>query len=66
MPKKDDDGYYGVSAFITVSLVLTLHYFLLANLNIPSTLHVLIGLFMFFIIVGILNPILKRFWNQTK
>ncbi|MBI2629231.1 hypothetical protein HYW74_04055 [Candidatus Pacearchaeota archaeon] len=62
MPKKDKEGYYGIAGFIAAVLVLIIHYFLLSDLPIHTTLHVLIGLFLFFIIVGALSPIIKRIW----
>jgi len=60
--KRDPEGYYVISAFISVVLILIIHYFFLSNLVIHPTIHVGIGIFMFFIISGALSALLQKIW----
>ena len=62
MKKKDPEGYYAVSSSITVLIVLVIHYILLSKINLHPTLHVAIGLFLFYIFVVLTSGILKKFW----
>jgi len=59
---KDPEGYYAVSAVVAVILTITIHYFFLSNFNIHSTLHVSIGIGIFFLLSAMLSSILSRFW----
>jgi len=60
--KKDNEGYYAVSGFVAIVLAIVLHYYFISNMNLHPTLHVSIGLGMFFIISAPLSSILSRFW----
>ena len=64
MPKKNKREYKGIIALIAVVLILIIHYFFLANLPIHTTLHVFIGLSLFFIIVGGLSSLLENFYSN--
>jgi len=60
--EKDDEGYYAVSGFASAILVLLIHFFLISQMEIHSTLHVLIGIFLFFIFSAGISPLLSKFW----
>ena len=60
--KKDDEGYYALSAFISVILAILIHWLILSNIDIHTTLHAAIGIGIFFILSAALSSILSRFW----
>ncbi|MBU0760860.1 MAG: hypothetical protein KJ600_04100 [Nanoarchaeota archaeon] len=60
--KKDPEGYYSIAALIGIIVTLVLHYFFLSQLNLHSTLHVTLGVFIFCIVVGALSSLLERVW----
>ena len=60
--RKDDEGYYGVSAFISIALALLIHWLFLSRINLHPTLHATLGIAVFFILVGAISPILKKVW----
>ncbi|MEK6906733.1 MAG: hypothetical protein AABW81_03860 [Nanoarchaeota archaeon] len=60
--KKDDEGYYALSAFIAVVLAILIHWLLLSNINLHPTLHATLGIGMFFILSAALSSILSKFW----
>ena len=60
--KKDSEEYFALSAFISVLLILVIHYFLLSGLNLHPTIHVALGLFMFFLFTALSSSILQKIW----
>ena len=58
----DNEGYYAVSAFLSVIITLIVHYFFIAQYELHSTLHVTIGIFLFFILSALFSAILGRIW----
>lgn len=59
---KQEDDYYLLAAFLSVSLTILIHYLFLSKLNIHSTIHVTISIFVFFILAALSTSFLKRFY----
>ncbi len=62
--KKDDESYYAISGLVAIALTILIHYFLLADLKIPSTIHVTIGIFIVFFLSAAISSILSKFWDK--
>ena len=62
MMAKDNEGYYAVSAFLAVIITLIIHYFFIAPFELHTTIHVAIGIFIFFILSALFSAILGRLW----
>ncbi len=60
--KRDPEGYYVISAFISILLTLIIHYFLLSSLNIHTTIHAALAIFIFFIMSALFSALLQRIW----
>ena len=60
----DDEGYYAISVFIAVVLTVLIHYFLLADINIHPTIHVVIGIFIFCLFTSLISPLLAKYWDK--
>ncbi len=63
--KKEDDKFFMTLGFIMAGLALIIHYFLISDINLHPTLHVVIGIFTFFLLSGILGPLLEKFWKKS-
>jgi preprotein translocase subunit Sec61beta len=61
---KDKEGYYAVSGFVSAVLVLLIHFLLLSKIDMHPTIHVAIGLFIFFLLSSLLSSLLSRVWNK--
>ncbi len=59
MAKNDDKKYYA-SAVISIVLTIILHYLLFSRVDMHPTLHVFIGILIFFVIMGITALSLKK------
>ncbi|MBU1246115.1 MAG: hypothetical protein KKH88_03550 [Nanoarchaeota archaeon] len=61
---KDDDRFFMVSGFTAAALVIIAHYFFISNLNFHSTIHVIISIFLFFLLAGVIGSLLEKIWNK--
>ena len=62
--KKNDDGYYALAGVISVLLTIGIHYFFISNINLNSTIYVIISLSIFFLLASTISPLLAKFWNK--
>ena len=60
--KKNSDVYYVLSGYGAAILTLLIHYFIISKLEMSSTVHIGIGLILFFVISGISATLLQKFW----
>ena len=63
-PKKDDEGYYAVSAFIAVALTIAIHYFFISSINLHPTIHAIISILIFFLLSATISSFLAKVWNK--
>ncbi|MDO8459893.1 MAG: hypothetical protein Q7S74_02185 [Nanoarchaeota archaeon] len=59
---KDNDGYYAIAAFLSIIITMIIHYFFLSRFEWHSSLHVGIGLAIFFVLSAIFSAIFERLW----
>ena len=57
-----NEGYYAVAAFLSIIITLIIHYFFISTYELHSTIHVAIGIFIFFILSALFSAILERLW----
>jgi len=62
--KKDNEDYYAIYGFIAAALTILIHYFLLANINLHPSIHVAIGILIFFLVSAIISSLLAKYWNK--
>lgn len=59
-----NEGYYAVSALLSLILIIVIHYFTLKTFFIAyPTLHVIISLLGYIILSSFLSYVLSKFWN---
>ena len=62
--KKGNEEYLALFGFISALSILIIHYFLLSKFNIHPTIHVALGLLMFFLFSALLSSILQKFGSK--
>jgi len=62
--KKDDEGSYGLTVFIAVVLTIAIHYFFISDINIHPTIHLIIGMFILYLLIAALYSLVAKIWNK--
>jgi len=60
--KERNEGYYAIASFVSIIFSLAVHYFLLSNFNLHSTIHAAIGVFIFLILTAFFSFIFSKLW----
>jgi hypothetical protein len=55
-----EEKSYGISALIAIIGSIIIHYLFISKIDLHPTLHVTIGILMFFVIMGALSLILSN------
>ena len=55
-----EDKSYGISTLIAITVSILIHYLFISKIDLHPTLHVTIGILMFFVIMGALGLILSN------
>ena len=58
--KKKQEPNYGLLYLIAIVATSLIHYFILSRMDLHSTIHLIVGLFIFSVIMGALLGIVER------
>ena len=63
--KKNIESFYGLTAFIAVVFTLVIHYFFISDINIHPTIHLIIGLFILYLLIAAILFLLIKVWKKV-